>query len=288
MGGPIGVSATAEFADTHCHLDMAAFDADREAVLERAARAGIGRILVPSTNRASASRVLALVEDHSALFAAVGFHPTELEGVDDAAMHEVEHLATHPKVVAIGEIGLDYYWVQGSAARARQRVGLQAQLEIAARVGRPVILHMREESDAETGTCAADLMVILEEWVRSLRAHAAELAVQPGVLHSFSGSKEIALRAIGLGFRIGITGPITYKNAEKRRQVIANLPLDKLLLETDAPFLAPVPRRGQRNEPAFVTIIADRIAELQSCAPDEVAAVTSASAEQLFAWGGSS
>jgi TatD DNase family protein len=244
--------------------------------------------LVPSINRESASRTIALAESHPTVFAAVGFHPTELEGVRDAALHDVQQLAFHPKVVAIGEIGLDYYWIKGSSGRSRQREALQAQLEIAAQVSRPVILHMREEFDAETGSCGTDLMEILEEWVRELRVGGAELAGQPGVLHSFAGSQDMALRAIGMGFKIGITGPITYKNADTRRQVIGGLPLDTLLIETDAPFLAPAPKRGQRNEPALVTIIADKIAELQSCAPDEVAAVTSASAEQLFAWGGSS
>lgn len=288
MSEQLGVYPNAELADTHCHLDMAAFDPDREVVLDRAFRAGVGRILVPSINRESAARVLALAESQPRVFAAVGFHPTELEGVEDSAFHELQVLANHPKVVAIGEIGLDYYWIKGSAARARQRAALLTQLEIATRVGRPVILHMREESDAENGACAEDLFEILEDWLRGLRVRGAQLAGQPGVLHSFAGSNEMALRAISLGFLIGITGPITYKNAERRRRVIGGLPLEKLLLETDAPFLAPVPKRGQRNEPALVAIIADRIAQLQSCAADRVAAVTSASAEQLFVWGGSS
>jgi TatD DNase family protein len=271
--------------DTHCHLDMSAFDADRESVLQRAAEAGIVRILVPSLNQASAERALALTANDSSIFVAVGIHPTEVPGPIGAELEQIQHLAANPRVVAIGEIGLDYFWVKDDAGRARQRAALRAQLELAGALQLPVVLHLREELDAGSGACTADMMTIVEDWVTGLRATNPALAGRPGVFHSFSGSPKTAAEAVQLGFSIGVTGPVTYKNADTRRQLIASLPLDKLLIETDSPFLAPDPQRGRRNEPAFVVLIADRIAELQSCPPGEVANVTTANAERLFGWG---
>jgi TatD DNase family protein len=148
----------------------------------------------------------------------------------------------------------------------------------------PVVIHSREKEDAEHGACAEDLMQALEEWVSGLRSRNEALAGHPGVLHSFSGSTETAKRAIDLGFYIGVTGPITYKNAEKKRQMIGDLPLERLLIETDAPYLTPEPYRGKRNEPAFVLHIADKIAEIQSRSPQEVAAATTENAARLFSW----
>ena len=145
----------------------------------------------------------------------------------------------------------------------------------------PVVIHSREKDDAEQGACAEDLIQILEEWVSGLRSRNEALAQKPGVLHSFSGSLETAKHAVNLGFYIGVTGPITYKNAEQKRQVISNLPLERLLIETDAPYLTPEPHRGKRNEPAFVIHIADKIAEIKSRTPQEVAAATTENAARL-------
>ncbi len=161
---------------------------------------------------------------------------------------------------------------------------MSAQLEFAAEVQKPVVIHMREKEDAPQGPCADDLLKILEPWVSNLRRQNHALAKRPGVLHSFSGSKETAEQAIQLGFYIGVTGPITFKDADLRRQIIGALPLDSLVIETDAPFLTPVPERGKRNEPAFVRYIADKIGEIHSKKPEEVAAVTSANAARLFNW----
>jgi TatD DNase family protein len=271
--------------DTHCHLDMDRFDADRGSVIERAVHAGVNRILVPSLDAVSAARITTLVGQHSSLFAAVGIHPTAVDPVWQTHIGELQHLAGAWKVVAIGEIGLDYYWVQDVPQRELQRDALRGQLDLAEECGLPVILHLREQNDAPDGPCAADLLRLLDEWVSGLRSRDSLLAKRPGVLHSFSGSLDTANAAIRLGFCLGITGPITYASAERRRELVRQLPLENLLIETDAPFLPPEPHRGRRNEPAYVASIADRIAAVQSRTPSDVASTTSRNAARLFAWG---
>ena len=286
--------------DTHCHLDFEQFDEDREAVIQRARDVGVLRILIPALNLKSSLAVVLLAQNHPNLFAAIGVHPGEAGSWDAGTLPALRELAdpSHPdptpseagargedenKIVAIGEIGLDYYW--DAAARELQKSVLKEQLEFAAEKKKPVIIHLREKDDNEHGACAEDLMKILEDWVTGLKARKDALAERPGVLHSFSGSKATAEWAMRLGFYIGVTGPVTYKNAGERRQIIADISLDRLLVETDAPFLAPVPRRGKRNEPAFVRFIADKIGEIHSKHPEEVAALTSANAARLFHWG---
>ncbi len=274
----------APLTDTHCHLDFELFDADRQAVLQRALDAGLKRILIPSLTVSSSRATVELAGSHPMLYAAIGVHPTEAgtwDGQSRAALNEIA--ANSLKVAAIGEIGLDYYW--DAAPREEQISILKDQLELAAELELPVVLHSREKEDAESGQCAEDLIPLLAGWVSGLKSRNLDLASRPGVLHSFSGSAQTAQAAILLGFYIGVTGPITFKNAIKRRQIIASLPLDRLLIETDAPFLTPHPHRGTRNEPAFVAHIADKIAEIQSRTPQEVATVTSANAARLFSWG---
>ncbi|MGZ6316351.1 MAG: TatD family hydrolase [Anaerolineales bacterium] len=263
--------------DTHCHLDSDAFDLDRPAVIERALQAGVTRILIPGVTLESSRRALELAGQYPALFAAIGIHPTDPDTLDDHALAVLRTLAESPRVVAIGEIGLDYYWVTDPEKHAQQREALRAQLMLAQELRKPVVIHAREKEDASDGPCAQDLLSILEQW--------AQPSPAPGVLHSFSGSLETARRALELGFYIGVTGPVTYKNAAYRREVIAAIPLDRLLIETDSPYLAPHPYRGKRNEPAYVTHIADKIAEIQSRTPQEVVAVTGINAARLFSWG---
>jgi len=269
--------------DTHCHLDFNKFDADRDEVLARAWKAGLTRILIPGITLPSSRAAVKLAESHPKLFAAVGVHPNDVDKLHVDTLARLRELAKNPKVVAIGETGLDYYW--DSAPHDHQQKVLQEQLALAAELRLPVILHSREKDDAPHGACAEDLMKILEEWVNRLRVENNPLAERPGVLHSFCGTRETAQRAIQLGFYIGVTGPVTFKKARERQEVVAALPLELLLIETDAPFLAPHPHRGQRNEPAFVCKIADKIAQLHSRNLEEVAATTSASAAQLFSWG---
>lgn len=270
--------------DTHCHLDFERFDADRPEVISRARAVGVARILIPGIDLPSSRRAVQLAETDPMLFAAIGVHPNDSLTWSAQTLDDLRALAAHPKVAAIGEIGLDNYW--DAAPHDHQRMVLQAQLNLAAERGLPVIIHLREKGDADHGPCAGDVLSTLEEWVTRLRAAGSALAARPGVLHSFSGNLATARRALDLNFYIGLTGPVTYKNAETKRLMVADLPLDKILIETDSPYLAPVPRRGQRNEPAFVRHIADKIAEIHNIDPEEVAAVTTANAARLFSWGG--
>ena len=268
--------------DTHCHLDYNKFDPDREAVIARALESGLIRMLVPGLHHKSSRDAVQLAESNASVYAAVGFHPTDLEEFSEKTFGEVKELAKHPKVVAIGEIGIDYYWVKEKDQRTFQRDVLKQQLQFAKEINKPVILHMREENDAWFGEASQDLLKILEDWQSGLQS---PLADKPGVLHSFNGNLETAQKALALNFYLGITGPVTYKNADEKREMIKQLPLDRILIETDSPFLSPVPERGKRNEPAFVHHIADKIAEIHSKSPAEIAEITTANAARLFAWG---
>ena len=284
-----------KLTDTHCHLDFDKFDADRDEVLARAWKAGLTRILIPGITLDSSRAAVKLAESHPWLFAAVGIHPNDVDKLHVDTLARLRELALYSssdsktvgrsrtKIVAIGETGLDYYW--NRAPHDHQQKVLQEQLALAAELCLPVILHCREKDDAAHGACAEDLIKVLEEWVNRLRVERSPLGECPGVLHSFSGSREMAQRAIRLGFYLGVTGPVTFKNAAKRQEIVAALPLEHLLLETDAPFLAPQSQRGRRNEPAFVVEIADKIAQLKSRSLEEVAAITSANAARLFSWG---
>ena len=296
--------------DTHCHLDLDKFDQDRDAVLQRALDAGVMRILIPALEYESSLAGIKLAEAHPNIYAAVGFHPTEAEKWKDTSIQDLRNLILHHpsplsqgeriessspfgrgirgegKIVAIGEIGLDYYWVKEADKQATQREILKQQLKLAQAVNKPVIIHMREENDAWFGQASIDLLKILSEWYQELQVENHPLKEKPGVLHSYNGNLETAQKAIDLNFYIGVTGPVTYKNAEEKRQVIRQLPLERLLIETDAPFLTPVPQRGKRNEPAFVAHIADKIAEIHNTTREQIAAITSANANRLFGWGG--
>ena len=287
--------------DTHCHLDFNKFDEDRELVIQRATEAGVTRIVIPSLDYVSSRAAIRLAQSHPGIFAAVGFHPTDLDKWTDNSIEQLSSFFSeqddpsqaHPghqrppaphKIVAIGEIGLDYYWVKEPEKRAFQRVALQAQLQLAQQVNKPVIIHMREEGDAWHGQASVDLLEILGAWQTELARTRHPLAEKPGVLHSFNGTLETAQKAITHNFYIGVTGPVTYKNAEEKRQIVGQIPLERLLIETDAPFLTPVPHRGKRNEPAFVAHIADKIAEIHQTTRAQVAEITSRNAMRLFGW----
>lgn len=288
--------------DTHCHLDYNKFDEDREAVIQRALAAGVERIMIPALDYESSLAGIKLAASNPNIFAAVGFHPTDLDKWEKSSIEKLRNLilessglplrqrelapALQSKILAIGEIGLDYYWVKEADRQANQRDVLKQQLKLAQDVNKPVIIHMREENDAWFGPASIDLLNILSEWHQELSAQNHLLKEKPGVLHSYNGNLETAQKALQLNFYIGVTGPITYKNAEEKRQIIRQLPLDRLLIETDAPFLAPVPQRGKRNEPAFVAHIADKIAEIHMTTREQIAEITSANANRLFGWGG--
>lgn len=269
--------------DTHCHLDLNQFDEDREAVIKRAKTAGLVRILIPALTVTSSLSAIKLVESHTMLYTAIGVQPNESLTWDNASIAALRELALNPKVVAIGEIGLDYYW--DSAPHDHQQRVFCEQLELATELELPVVIHLREKGDAVDGPCYEDALNILEEWVAGQGPDKEALRKNPGVLHSFSGSLKTAQQAIGLNFCIGITGPVTFKNARYKQEMVAQLPLEHLLIETDAPYLAPHPHRGKRNEPAFVAEIADKIAGLQNRNQEEVVTVTTRNATRLFSWG---
>jgi TatD DNase family protein len=257
-----------DLIDTHCHLDWKAFDPDREAVIDRAVQAGVRRMITIGVDVPSSRQAVDLAEKYDAVYAAVGVHPNDCAGFDAAILQEIRALAQHPKVVAIGEIGLDDYWQK--IDRATQAQAFHAQLELAAEIGRPVIIHSRD--------AAPDVVAMLEDFVQ----HVARLA---GTLHSYFDDLALARRAFALGFYIGVTGPITFKKSDREREIIRQVPLDHVLLETDAPFLTPVPHRGERNEPSYVRHVAETIASVHEQPVEEIARQTTRNAEMLFGLG---
>jgi TatD DNase family protein len=254
--------------DTHCHLDFDRFEGDRDEVVARAAAAGVSRIVVPALDLDNAPAVLALAERYEAVYAAVGVHPNSAAGWRDAWVETLRDLAAHEKVVAIGEIGLDYYWDR--TPHDTQHQAFARQLELAAELALPVIVHNREAS---------------EDVLRLLLASPLTGRGAPGVLHSFSAPPQIAAEALAAGYYLGFTGPLTFKKSEELRAIAATAPLDRLLVETDAPFLAPHPHRGQRNEPAYVALVAAQLAALHDREPAAMAAQTTTNASRLFGLG---
>lgn len=254
-----------QLIDSHCHLDFPEFDPDREAVLARARTAGVSRLVNPGADLRSSQRAVALAETYPEVYAAVGVHPHDASTLDDQTLARLRQLATHPKVVAIGEIGLDYY--RDLSPRAQQRAAFHAQLELAAELRLPVIVHQREAAD--------DVLTILRAWAGRLTSG--------GVLHAFSASHlAMAKEALAMGFYIGIGGPITFANAGKLRETVPKLPLERLLIETDAPYLTPHPYRGQRNEPAHLVWVARRLAELHGVPLGALAGQVSDNTRRLF------
>ena len=243
--------------------------------------AGVGTIVNVGTDLISSRRAVTLAGQYDSVYAAVGMHPHDAKKLDGVALAELRALAVQPKVVAVGEIGLDYY--RNLSPRAVQRRAFQAQLAWAGKLGKPVIIHDRDAHD--------EIMDILTDWVAGFpvpgpTAKAGrpprESAARVGVLHTFSGDLAMAEKAIELGFYISISGPVTYKNARQLPAVVQALPLDRLLVETDCPYLAPHPHRGKRNEPAYVRFVAERIADLRGMGLDELAEATTANARRLF------
>jgi TatD DNase family protein len=270
--------------DTHCHLDLNKFDEDRDAVIQRAIGAGVKKMLVPGLDAESSRAAVKLAETHKNIFAAVGFHPTDVDKMTPEGVDEVCELAEHRKVAAIGEIGLDYYWVKEPEKRIAQQQKLLPQLELAIAVNKPIIIHLREENDAESGDATKDIFKILEIWREKLLILDHPLYSNPGVFHSFNGNLESAQRAIEMNYYIGITGPVTYKKNDTQRELVAQLPLDRILIETDSPFQPPLPHRGKRNEPAYVELVADKIAEVHQTTREAIAEITTANANRLFGW----
>jgi TatD DNase family protein len=253
------------FIDTHCHLDDPAFDPDREEVLARARMAGVEILILPGVEPEGIPRALALAERHPRLYVAVGIHPHVASQFSSQLLAQLRSWARHPRVVAIGEIGLDFY--RDRSPREAQREAFRAQLELAGELGLPVIIHQREAREA--------VMEELERW----------LAARPGargVLHAFSGDPAMARIAVEWGFLLGIGGPLTYPRAESLREAARAVGLDSLVLETDAPYLPPQPHRGRRNEPAYLRNVAEALAQLLGLPMEQIARQTTANACRLF------
>ena len=248
--------------DTHAHYDDEAFDADRETLLASMPEHGVGLILDPGCDPETSRRAVELARTYPHVYAAVGWHPENCAPYTEDSLDALRAWAREPKVVAIGEIGLDYYWEQNPPRELQQRV-LRNQLALAQELGLPVIVHDREAH--------ADSLAIVQEFP----------AVR-GVFHCFSGSVEMARELLRRGWYLGFDGPITYKNAVKALDVIAACPTDRMLLETDSPYLSPVPNRGKRNDSRNLPYIAARIAEIKSMTTEEVAEVTLQNGKQLF------
>lgn len=249
--------------DTHAHVDDSAFDGDRDGVLERAREAGIDRLINIGSDLASSRASLRLTQEHAWIWAVAGIHPSSTTNVRERDYDEIRRLADDPRVVAIGEIGLDYY--RDRAPRHIQQDAFRRQIRLARDLGKPVVIHDRDAHD--------DVLRILRE------EDATDVG---GVMHCFSGDGELARACIDLGFYIAFGGPVTFSNGQRAREAVLAVPADRLLLETDCPYLAPVPHRGKRNEPAYVAIVAEQLARLKGMSPSELAAETNANADRLF------
>ena len=262
--------------DTHAHLDFSQFNGDLEPVLERAADAGVACVLAVGFDLDSSRDVVALSRDHANLEACVGVHPHEASKVVTSVLASLRELSRDDQVVGIGEIGLDYY--RDRSPREVQRRVFRQQLDLAAEVGKPVVVHDREAH--------ADVLAMLRDWARIATSSNGKLRTPLGVVHCYSGDQAMAEELFHLGFLVSVAGPVTYENARRLQDLVRRLPLDRLLVETDCPFLAPHPHRGKRNEPAHVGLVAERIAALKDIPFGELAEATTANAQYLFQFEG--
>ena len=247
--------------DTHAHYDDKAFDADREALLLECHRSGVGLILDPGCDAKSSRAAIDLAEKLDFVYAAVGIHPEELQSWDEDALSEIRSLVEHPRCVAIGEIGLDYYW--DAEHKAEQKLLFRWQIELALELNKPIIVHDREAH--------GDCLEIVREYP-ALR----------GVFHCYSGSAEMAKELLKLGWYLGFDGPVTYKNARKTLEVLEICPLDRILIETDSPYLSPVPMRGKRNDSRNLRYVVGKIAEIKGASQQEIEEVTMENGKALF------
>lgn len=249
------------YFDTHAHYDSSHFDADRHELLAAMPGLGVDCIIDPGCDEASSRAALELAERYPFVYAAVGWQPEEWESWTFESAALLRRLAAHPKCVAIGEIGLDYYWDKGH--KELQYEMFVTQLELALELGKPVIIHDREAHE--------DCLKITGRYP-SLR----------GVFHCFSGSVEMAKELVTRGWHLGFDGPITYKNARKALEVLDWCPMERILIETDSPYLTPVPFRGKRNDSGKLRYIVEKIAEIKDRSPEDIAAITSQNARRLF------
>ena len=247
--------------DTHAHLDDSAFDADRAALLAALPGAGLSFVMNPGCSLASSRAAVALAEQYPYVYAAVGSHPDAADEVNDETIQAYRALAAHPRVLAIGEIGLDYHYED--IPRAIQQRAFRAQLALAAELDLPVIIHDREAH--------ADCLAIIGAFPQVT-----------GVFHCFSGSAEMAKELVSKGWYIGFTGVLTFKNARRAVEAAAAIPLERIVLETDCPYMSPEPHRGRRNDPRNLPYMAQKLAEIKGIPPEQAAAQTLANGKRLY------
>jgi TatD DNase family protein len=258
------MSSPTALVDSHAHLNFRQFDSDREAVLARARNAGVVAIVNVGTDLPSSRASIALAEQYPSVWATVGIHPHDAKRLATPELAELRRLARHPKVVAIGEIGLDYY--RDLSPRQDQRRAFAEQLQLASELGLPVVVHSRDAHE--------DVEQILGGFAGTV------------ILHSYSGGPARLAPALAAGYYISISGPVTFRKADELREVAARVPRDRMLVETDCPYLTPEPRRGRRNEPAFVRYVVRAVARAQRCTTDAVARATAQNVRRVFgiAW----
>ncbi len=254
------------FIDTHAHLFYPNFNEDLDAVIKNAKQSGVDFIIVPATDLETSGKVIELIEKYDFIYGAVGIHPHETKAWDNSLIEKIEKLALHPKVVGIGEIGLDYYY--DFSPKDKQIEAFKAQLDLAVKLNKPAIIHNRESD--------ADMMSIIRSYQDT------ELKAQ---FHCFNGTFEQARELVKLNHFISFTGNITFKNSDQLRDVLSKLSLESVMLETDSPFMTPEPHRGKRNEPSYLKIIAEKIAELHHLNVEDVARVTSYNVFRMFGIG---
>ena len=250
--------------DSHCHLDFPDFSTELDAVISRTRAAGVGRIITISTRVKRHAQVLAIAEKFPEVFCSVGTHPHYADEEADVDAQELASLAKHPKIVAIGEAGLDYF--RNNSPREAQAASFRQHIAAARETGLPLVIHSRD--------CDADMMQILRE--------ESGQGAFPAVLHCFTGGRDLAFAAIELGHYVSFTGILTFKNSDALREIAAALPADRIMVETDAPYLAPLPYRGKRNEPAYVVETAKVLADARGAAADEIARQTTENFFRLF------
>lgn len=251
------------YIDTHVHLNADQYDEDLQQVIDRALEAKVEKMVVIGFDRKTIERAMKLADEYPFVYVVIGWHPVDAIDCTDEDLQWIEQLAKHEKVVGIGETGLDYYW--DKSPKDVQQYWFRKQIQLAKKLKLPVIIHNRDAT--------GDVVRILQE------ENAAEVG---GIMHCYGGSVETARECIAMNFMISLGGPVTFKNARQPKEVAKEIPLEHLLIETDAPYLAPHPYRGKRNEPAFVTLVAEEIALQKGLSVEEVAAATTANAKKFF------
>ncbi|MGG0593021.1 TatD family hydrolase [Priestia megaterium] len=249
--------------DTHVHLNAEKYEDDLQEVINRALEKGVQNMVVVGFDEPTIKKAIQIAETYEFIYASVGWHPVDAIDMTDEHLAWIEELAQHPKVVALGEMGLDYHW--DKSPKEVQKDVFRRQIRLARKVNLPIIIHNRDATE--------DVVTILKE------EHVEEVG---GIMHCFTGSIEVAKQCMDMNMYISFGGPVTFKNAKKPKEVATELPLDKLLIETDCPYLTPHPFRGKRNEPGYVSYVAEQIAELKGITYEELADITTANAKKLF------